>query len=491
LKSRLIKLRKGILKLKMAACSPLGKTASVAGSRFTASKASSNQAALDDIDDRKCHLDHLLNEKSEFERAINLELEQLVKHKEHVESIIGSKSTEMKNLILTVESYKKENKIKMQEINQADQELVDLEGRLAEVRKIKIDLKKGWQQNDRRILELNADIHKLEEFMDKELEKAQVEGSSIESRIQVLKKKLSEIDKVGNAPSKEITVPKPQPEETTKSWIDFIDKEIEEKERDLECPVCLEIAACPIYMCSESHLICSYCKPKVKKCPECRMKYGAKPKIHRYAEKTAEELVRLYNQRIKILEEQSTSGGKCIDSVETAKTLEEEIKVREAPSSSPEGYAPRAWSSLVVKSGGGVPPTPPGGGNPSSAANSRIGQRWSEAGNNSGARSKSVRGQLKTASGSSADQQVLFVGNLPHNCYEEDLEELFSKYGKVVDVRINTCRARSFYVPNFGFIMFDEANSVSMVLRDKPIMLYGVHRLNVEENRFTDPFKNM
>ena len=29
------------------------------------------------------------------------------------------------------------------------------------------------------------------------------------------------------------------------------------------------------------------------------------------------------------------------------------------------------------------------------------------------------------------DTQQLFVGNLPHNCTEQDLETLFGKYGKV------------------------------------------------------------
>lgn len=29
------------------------------------------------------------------------------------------------------------------------------------------------------------------------------------------------------------------------------------------------------------------------------------------------------------------------------------------------------------------------------------------------------------------DNQQVFVGNLPHNCTEEDLEKLFSKFGKV------------------------------------------------------------
>ena len=35
-------------------------------------------------------------------------------------------------------------------------------------------------------------------------------------------------------------------------------------------------------------------------------------------------------------------------------------------------------------------------------------------------------------SGQYPDSHQLFVGNLPHNCTERDLEELFGKFGKVM-----------------------------------------------------------
>ena len=40
------------------------------------------------------------------------------------------------------------------------------------------------------------------------------------------------------------------------------------------------------------------------------------------------------------------------------------------------------------------------------------------------------------------DSNQLFVGNLPHNCTEDELVELFTKFGKVNDVRINQKQAR-------------------------------------------------
>ena len=38
-------------------------------------------------------------------------------------------------------------------------------------------------------------------------------------------------------------------------------------------------------------------------------------------------------------------------------------------------------------------------------------------------------------------------------------------------------------VPNFGFIVFTDSESVERALAAKPILLYGSHRLNVEEKK--------
>jgi hypothetical protein len=88
------------------------------------------------------------------------------------------------------------------------------------------------------------------------------------------------------------------------------------------------------------------------------------------------------------------------------------------------------------------------------------------------------------------DAQQLFVGNLPHNCTEQDLEELFNQFGKVAEIRINNKGAaqskttpQGQRVPNFGFVVFEEERSVQDCLGKRPIHLYGNHRLNVEEKK--------
>ncbi|XP_069680139.1 E3 ubiquitin-protein ligase siah-1-like [Periplaneta americana] len=40
--------------------------------------------------------------------------------------------------------------------------------------------------------------------------------------------------------------------------------------QELECPICLEYMIPPITMCESGHNICNKCRPRMKKCPNCR-----------------------------------------------------------------------------------------------------------------------------------------------------------------------------------------------------------------------------
>ncbi|XP_076455388.1 ras GTPase-activating protein-binding protein 2-like isoform X2 [Babylonia areolata] len=80
------------------------------------------------------------------------------------------------------------------------------------------------------------------------------------------------------------------------------------------------------------------------------------------------------------------------------------------------------------------------------------------------------------------DSQQLFVGNLPHNISESELKVFFERWGKVVELRINT-KSSGGKLPNFGFVVFDSPVPVQEVLQEKPIMFNGEHRLNVEEKK--------
>ena len=80
---------------------------------------------------------------------------------------------------------------------------------------------------------------------------------------------------------------------------------IRQKEADLECPVCLEIpaAGARIFSCTQQHLVCSSCWPRVSQCPQCRKRYPPTPIRHRFAEKGVRELDTLTLEKIKLKRE--------------------------------------------------------------------------------------------------------------------------------------------------------------------------------------------
>ncbi|BFZ18028.1 hypothetical protein BsWGS_21068 [Bradybaena similaris] len=97
-----------------------------------------------------------------------------------------------------------------------------------------------------------------------------------------------------------------------------------------------------------------------------------------------------------------------------------------------------------------------------------------------GRRSNSVGGGSRYS-----DSQQLFVGNLPQHITERELKEFFEQYGNVEELRINT-KSSGGKVPNFGFVVFENADTVQKILKIKatqPIKYNNEHRLNVEEKK--------
>lgn len=215
----------------------------------------------------------------------------------------------------------------------------------------------------------------------------------------------------------------------------------------------------------------------------------------------------------------SPEPAEPVEAVEEAEDVGDVVGAVDVGEEVPSSDAPRTWSSLV-KSGapgaGAVANKPPAGlarevkegtpgpvsgagapaGAPGSAKPGYRPARGSSQGRQPAGARRSGQEDNDQAK-SNGDSQQLFVGNLPHNCTDEELVELFSKFGKVNDVRINQKQARQdstrgrdgkpSFVPNFGFIVFADAESVEKALSAKPILLYGNHRLNVEEKKMRTP----
>lgn len=79
------------------------------------------------------------------------------------------------------------------------------------------------------------------------------------------------------------------------------------------------------------------------------------------------------------------------------------------------------------------------------------------------------------------DSHQLFLGNIPHHATEEDLKELFSAFGRIVNLRIHA-KQNTGNRPNYGFIIYEEASSVQTLLNKRPIYFQD-QKLNVEEKK--------
>lgn len=218
--------------------------------------------------------------------------------------------------------------------------------------------------------------------------------------------------------------------------IQLLTKNIEELNTSLECPVCFEIAKVPIFQCGDGHLICSTCKPKINKCPECRKLYSRNLIRNRYAERDSEKLANLIQQVIDLAEgetdaqeDNSSVGG-------------------EGSNSNDDG------AQNMPMDGG---------------------EKMEICGNpnveNAGTENMKM-------SGHQDGYQKLFIANLPHSVTDIDLKELLTNYGRVENIKLVT-KGRGKKKRTTAIAIFGNVESVDKALRDQPIFLYGNHQVSV------------
>ena len=99
---------------------------------------------------------------------------------------------------------------------------------------------------------------KLEKFIEEEICRNKEKRSQLEKEVRDIKLRLEENKKSQEMKKKFETL---QPE--NQKLLEYINRQIEAKEKELECPVCMEVASIPIFCCDDQHIICSDCRPKV------------------------------------------------------------------------------------------------------------------------------------------------------------------------------------------------------------------------------------
>lgn len=271
-------------KVKIAAAALKTKTSNVEGMNIEVKSSSK-----DDKNDK---------EEKEKEKRLNKDVrlveEKLSDHKARVEGIIANKAKEMRILIVKID---KSEDAKMQcgkKANEIDSMVSQLEDRIKTLINEKEELQTTLVQEEKK-LKKNIDKKKrMEEFIDKKIKEEKTEQLKIEGRLQHLK------DEMGKTKSKAEIKNDIQMPSTNVPFSNFIVDKIQEKEKELECPVCLVLASPPIFSCAKQHLVCKECRPRLKECPECRAPY-LEVQRHRYAERCAEEL-ETFKQQKRLLE---------------------------------------------------------------------------------------------------------------------------------------------------------------------------------------------
>jgi len=249
-------------------------------------------------ENKKQGFEKLHQENEIIQSKIKIKDKELEDHQGKVDELVDGQAkalTKFINMIDKTEDDKMEN---VKKIGILDKEIEELQEKILRIKDEQKTLKSKTQQFDDQIEKMCKKRQKLEKYMESEMARVKAEGETITNDLDKLKTDLEQnIQATNDLANMEMpaagAAKVETPNEGTSRLLDFLSASIKEKEADLECPVCLEPADIPIYMCTEMHLICSACKPKVKECPECRQPYTGQPRRHRYAEKTAEELRKL------------------------------------------------------------------------------------------------------------------------------------------------------------------------------------------------------
>ena len=235
-------------------------------------------------------------EETKLEDEVRVGEEEVAVHQTKVGEIISTKSKEMRIILVTIDERKDAKQKDAKKITEIDTMVTELEKRIKTLKVEKEELKQNIEHEDKQLKKHVKKKERLETYLDTTTKKVMTEGKRLETKVQSVRDQLAETRK-----RKEQVVRAAPPPSSQLPFLEFISGQIQEKEKELECPVFLETADTPIFSClKHQHLVCQHCRPRLKECPECREQY-AEVTRHRYAEKTVEQLKTLIVQRSNLL----------------------------------------------------------------------------------------------------------------------------------------------------------------------------------------------
>ena len=223
-----------------------------------------DQDVPDDDDTVATHLEEVAVLKAELEDKE----EKLQALKDSDQSLVAKKGEEMAVLLSAVETSEEEKHLKMKQVAANEATIRELQGKnerlLADIENI-----------DEKLTKIRNKKKKLENYLDLKVCESKRARSLLKKEAEEIKGKIEALDKVKTLQPKtpELLV---EIDRQTKAklvgHIEEIDRQIEAKEKELECPICFDVASPPIFRCDELHIICSDCRPKVEKISQTNLK---------------------------------------------------------------------------------------------------------------------------------------------------------------------------------------------------------------------------
>ena len=198
------------------------------------------------------------------------------------DTLVVTKGAEMQKLLVSIQQIEDDSNSKEKMLSILDSKVADHNKQIQEHHKqiegllqTRQELRENCLSNTEELNNIKRKKQNLENHIDTESMKYKNKESELKNKMKLLNKVLSGNGLISQG-SGEASA-----NSSNRRMVQFLSKSIREKAADLECPVCLEEAAAPIYSCPKVHLICSSCRPRVLLCPECRLEYGHTMEVHR------------------------------------------------------------------------------------------------------------------------------------------------------------------------------------------------------------------
>ena len=207
--------------------------------------------------------------------------QEIIKHKKEIieiaqvdaKSLIDSTAIKITKLISAAEDAEIKSQNIANKMANIDLHIAEMQKSINERKTEKVELAQEHKKSEEVKHIMNSTRRQLEDLTASKLTESKKDISKLKEELEQLQ---TDVNKETLEKEEE------KPPNQAQMLLDYISQKILTKMQEVECPVCLEQASTPIFMCQDlQHLVCSSCRPRLKECPECRQVYRGAPKRHR------------------------------------------------------------------------------------------------------------------------------------------------------------------------------------------------------------------